>query len=66
MRLSTHRLLQLSELEDRASSERIANYCRAIKATSIKNNAAARYFTQKAQQWERIRAAATKRIINCA
>lgn len=60
--LSTHRLLQIAELNDRAPSERVAFYCRAIKAAHIGNNSAARFFTQKAQKWELIRARTEVRL----
>ena len=53
--MKLHRELQLADLNDRASTERVSYYCRAIKAASIGNGGAARYFTKKAQQWERIR-----------
>lgn len=61
-RLSTHRLLQVAEMADRASHERVAYYCRAIKATSIGNSGAALYFTTRAQKWERIRVAADRQL----
>jgi hypothetical protein len=63
MSLSTHRLLQVFGLNDRASSERVKYYCCAIKAAGISNNTAARYFTSKAQQWERIRIASARRLM---
>lgn len=62
-RLSTHRLFQLAELNDRAPSERVAFYCRAIKASSIGNQSAALHFTEKAQKWERIRARTDVRLM---
>lgn len=61
-RLSTHRLFQVAELADRASHERVANYCRAITAAGIGNGGAARYFTARAQKWERIRIAADHQL----
>lgn len=57
------REFQLAELADRASSERASYYCRAIKAASINNNGAARFFTRRAQQWERIRIMAERRLL---
>jgi len=61
--MTLHRELQLASLMERAPAERVAYYCRAIKAAQIGNNGAARFFTQRAQQWERIRIAATRRLI---
>lgn len=61
--LSTRRALQVADLADRAQHERVANYCRAIKAASINNNGAARYFTEQAQKWERIRARADSQLM---
>lgn len=59
----THRAIQLSAWAERASTERVNNYCRAIKAESILNNGAARYFTARAQKWENIRIRATRAAI---
>ena len=61
-RLSTHRLLQVAELSDRAQTERVAFYCRAIKAANIGNGGAARYFNARAQKWERVRIAADRQL----
>jgi hypothetical protein len=61
--MTNHRFFQLYELADRASHERVAYYCRAIKAAQIGNNGAARWFTQKAQQWDRIRQTAQRRVM---
>lgn len=61
-RLSTHRVLQVAELADRAPHERVANYCRAIQAKEIGNRSAAMYFSEQAQKWERIRAAADRML----
>ena len=63
--LSTPRLLQVYELNDRSSSERVKYYCCAIKAVAIGNQTAARYFTRRAQQWERIRIASQRRLLSC-
>ena len=60
---STHRQIQLSAWNERASAERVAYYCRAIKAKEINNFGAATYFTQKARKWEGIRIAALRRIL---
>ncbi len=61
--ISTHRVIQLHDLADRAASERVKYYCCAIKATEISNHAAASYFTLMAQKWELIRQHATRRIL---
>lgn len=61
--MAASRFYRWAEFEDRASHERVANYCRAIKASDIGNSGAARHFTAKAQQWERIRQLAARLII---
>lgn len=61
---TTHRIIQLSEINDRASSERVSYYCRAIKASSIGNGGAARFFTAKAQKWERIRIRSARALLS--
>lgn len=60
---SAHRAIQLLAWMERASTERVRNYCNAIKAASIQNNGAAIYFTDRAQQWENIRIRATQAAI---
>lgn len=62
--ISTHRTIQLHDLADRAASERVAYYCRAIKAVEIKNHSAAMYFTERAQKWEGIRQRATRALLS--
>lgn len=62
-RLSTHRAIQLAALADRACSERVSYYCRAIKAADIANSGAARHFNERAQKWERIRIRADRALI---
>jgi len=66
MRLTTHRTIQLSQLSDKSSTNRVAFYCRAIKATSISNHGAARYFTQQAIKWEKIRTRADGLLVKFA
>lgn len=61
---STHRVIQLSELADRASSNRVRYYCNAIKAKDLGNASAAMYFTKRAQQWESIRIKATDALLH--
>lgn len=63
MRMTTHRVIQLSALSDKASFNRVAFYCRAIKAASLNNSGAARHFTNQAIKWEKIRARADKLLI---
>jgi len=53
--MKTHRFLQLADLADRASTERVSYYCRAVKASQIGNRGACQYFQAKAQKWESIR-----------
>jgi len=53
--LSTHRIIQLSELHDRAQAERVRYFCHAITAKQIGNRGAIRYFSAKARKWEQIR-----------
>lgn len=53
--MTTHRVIQLSDWLDRASSQRVRYYCNAIKAKDIGNFGAAQYFTQRARKWESIR-----------
>lgn len=62
MELRTHRHIQICDLHDRAESERVAYYCRAIKAVSIGNRGAAKYFTEMARKWEAIRIRCARRI----
>jgi hypothetical protein len=61
--LSTRRASQISELSDRAPYERIAYYSRMIKAESIGNRGATRFFQSRAQQWERIRVLADRALM---
>lgn len=63
-RLSTHRAIQIASLADRARSERVAYYCRAIKAAGISNSGAARHFNALAQKWERVRIRADRALID--
>lgn len=63
-RLSTHRAIQIAALADRARDERVAYYCRAIKAVEISNSGAARHFNALAQKWERVRIRADRALIN--
>lgn len=60
--MQTHRAIQLADLMDRASTERVRYYINAIKASDLHNSGAAILFTRKAQQWERIRIAAAYRL----
>jgi hypothetical protein len=60
--ISTHRVIQLADLADRASTNRVAYYCRAIKASSINNQGAALYFADRARRFEQIRARITARL----
>ena len=63
MHLSTHRAWQVAEIADRASHERIAYYIRAAKAERIGNRGATAFFMKRAQQWERIRVLADRKIM---
>jgi hypothetical protein len=63
MALSTHRAIQLSDLADRASTNRVRYYNAAIKAKDLGNFGAASHFTQRAQKWESIRRLATIRLL---
>jgi hypothetical protein len=62
-KLSTHRVLQVAEIADRAPHERVRAYICAIRAEGIGNRSAAAYFTRRAQQWERIRIAADRQLM---
>lgn len=63
-RLSTHRTIQIADLADRARTERVSYYCRAIKADDLGNSGAARHFNALAQKWEQIRIRADRFLIN--
>jgi len=60
MRFSTHRVVQLSDLQDRAAANRVRYYCNAIKAESIGNQGAAIHFSKLARKWESVRARAMR------
>ena len=62
--LTTHRAIQLADLMDRASYNRVRFYCNAIKASDIGNRSAATHFTALAQQWERIRIRCLRRLVD--
>lgn len=61
--LSTHRVIQLTDLADRAAVQRVRYYCNSIKAVSIGNSNAGRYFVRMARKWESIRVRATKLLV---
>ena len=54
-RISTHRVIQLSQLADTAAANRVKYYSCAISASSINNSTMAREFTRRAMRWEQIR-----------
>lgn len=55
MSISTHRAIQLSDLMDRASTNRVRYYINAQRASRIGNRAADTHFTALAARWEQIR-----------
>lgn len=52
MAISTHRVIQISELEDKLTANIRMNYIRAEKSASIGNRNAARFFTSRAKKAE--------------
>jgi hypothetical protein len=54
MKLSTHRVIQLSNILDIAQAEMPANFRRAAKAASINNKGARAYFLGRAAKFHQI------------
>jgi hypothetical protein len=62
MAMSTHRAIQVADLMDRASTNRVRYYINARRASSLGNRGAACHFTNRAARWEAIRASCAARF----
>lgn len=60
--LSTHRHIQLADLMDRASTNRVRYYINANRAHHLGNFGASVHFTRTAWRWEQIRQRCSMRL----
>lgn len=60
--MTTHRAIQLSNLLDIASTNRVRYYINAQRASWLGNQGAAVHFTRLAFRWEQLRQRASRRL----